>query len=162
MPIAGAVSGSLQAGVNRLAEHFAAVRRCTEQLCAPLAIEDYVVQSMPEASPVKWHLAHTSWFFEAFVLQPHVPGYRLFHPQFSFLFNSYYQAVGPRWAPERRGLLSRPTVEETYRYRKFIDDQIHELLHVGKGDSFARVADSLMLGLNHEQQHQELLLTDIK
>src|SRR5437588_9753509 len=117
MSIACPVADRCETTLESLADRFAAVRRCTDQLCQPLATEDYVVQSMPEASPVKWHVAHTSWFFEAFVLQPYVPGYRSYHPQFNFLFNSYYQAVGPRWTRERRGALSRPTVEETYAYR---------------------------------------------
>src|SRR5438128_7682226 len=102
MSIACRVAERGTTAAHGLADRFNSVRRCTEQLCAPLAAEDYVIQSMPDASPVKWHLAHTSWFFEAFVLQPHVPGYQSFHPQFNFLFNSYYHAVGPRWARERR------------------------------------------------------------
>src|SRR5438034_6585494 len=92
-------------------------RRWTEQICEPLCIEDYVIQSMPEASPVKWHLAHTSWFFETFILVPYLPGYRPFHPEFGVLFNSYYNAVGPRWPRVQRGVLSRPTVAEVYAYR---------------------------------------------
>src|SRR5207245_11336299 len=98
-----------------LAGRYRAVRAATEALATPLSAEDCAIQSMPDASPVKWHLAHTSWFFEPFVLGPHVPGYQSFHPQFNFLFNSYYHAVGPRCARERRGVLSRPTVEETHR-----------------------------------------------
>src|SRR5262249_44863091 len=105
----------------RQARQYVQVRQSTESLCAPLEPEDYVLQSMPDASPVKWHLAHTSWFFEAFVLTPHLPNYRPFHPRFGFLFNSYYNAVGPRWPRPYRGLLSRPSVEEVYRYRKHVD-----------------------------------------
>src|SRR4029079_17537926 len=97
-------------------DRYRAVRRTTEALCEPLAVEDYVIQSMPDARPVKWHLAHTTWFFETFVLSPHLPGYRPFHPQFGFLFNSYYNAVGPRWPRPQRALLSRPTAEEASRY----------------------------------------------
>jgi hypothetical protein len=109
---------------DELEAAYAAVRRQTEALCTPLATEDYVIQSMPEASPVKWHLAHTSWFFETFILEPRLAGYRPFHPQFGLLFNSYYQAVGPRWPRPERGLLSRPTVAEVYRYRAYVDDHM--------------------------------------
>src|SRR5207249_7612969 len=93
------------------------VRRATERLCEPLATDDYLLQSMPEASPVKWHLAHTTWFFETFLLVPHLPYYQPFRSEFSFLFNSYYEAVGPRWPRPRRGLLSRPTLVEVNDYR---------------------------------------------
>src|SRR5438874_11019476 len=98
-------------------ELFRSIRQATENLCEPLTTEDYVIQSMPDASPVKWHLAHTTWFFETFVLAAALPDYQSFDPRFGFLFNSYYNAVGPRWARGQRGLLSRPTVEEAYRYR---------------------------------------------
>jgi ergothioneine biosynthesis protein EgtB len=162
MPFPSAALAPGETVAASFAEQFAAVRRCTEELCAPLATEDYVIQSMPEASPAKWHLAHTSWFFETFVLHPHVPGYRSFHPEFNYLFNSYYQALGPRWARDQRGVLSRPTVEDTYRYRKYIDDQIRELLDAGNVAMLDRVADTIVLGLHHEQQHQELILTDLK
>ena len=145
-----------------LAAKYQAVRRCTEQLCEPLAVEDYVVQSMPEASPVKWHLAHTSWFFETFVLLPRLPGYRIFHPDFGSLFNSYYNAVGPQWPRAQRGLLSRPTVAEVYAYRAHVDEGLAKLLQPARRDLLADVAGTLVLGLNHEQQHQELMLTDLK
>src|SRR5262245_34807687 len=108
-----------------LAQQFRKVREQTEHLCEALVNEDYVIQSMPEASPVKWHLAHTSWFFETFVLAEAIPDYRPFHPQFRFLFNSYYNAVGPRWPRPQRGVLSRPTVAEVYRYRAHIDEQVY-------------------------------------
>jgi ergothioneine biosynthesis protein EgtB len=137
---------------------YTAVRRQTEALCAPLATEDYVIQSMPEASPVKWHLAHTSWFFETFLLQPSLAGYRPFHPEFAFLFNSYYEAVGPRWPRTARGLLSRPTVAEVYRYRAYVDEHMARVLRLADPSIRAVVS----LGLNHEQQHQELILTDLK
>ena len=107
-------------GTNQLARYLE-IRRTTEQLCRPLEPEDYVVQSMPDASPAKWHLAHTTWFFETFLLTPHVTGYRPFRPDFNFLFNSYYNAVGPRLARPSRGLLSRPTVREVYDYRAWVD-----------------------------------------
>jgi ergothioneine biosynthesis protein EgtB len=137
---------------------YQAVRSCTEALCEPLAADDYVIQSMADASPVKWHLAHTTWFFETFLLTPHLPGYKPFHPQFGVLFNSYYNAVGPLWPRLQRGLLSRPTVAEVYRYRAYVDEHMATLL--GRGED--RVADTVVLGLNHEQQHQELIVTDLK
>jgi ergothioneine biosynthesis protein EgtB len=146
---------------NGLAERFRGVRRQTEELCRPLAIEDYGLQSMPDASPPKWHLAHTTWFFETFLLSRFRDGYRPFHPDFSFLFNSYYNALGPRWARPERGLLSRPTVDEVYSYRHAIDDEVSELLNGSTGQR-PEVAELCTLGLNHEQQHQELILTDIK
>jgi ergothioneine biosynthesis protein EgtB len=147
---------------SRLAAAYRSVRRCSEQLCEPLAAEDYVVQSMADASPVKWHLAHTSWFFETFVLTPHFPGYRPFHPQFAVLFNSYYNAVGPRWPRAQRGLLSRPTVAEVYAYRKHVDQGMEGLFQPTHGALLQQVADALIVGLNHEQQHQELIVTDVK
>src|SRR5438874_3823352 len=148
--------------ISQLAAHYETVRQCTEQLCEPLAAEDYVIQSMPDASPVKWHLAHTSWFFETFVLTSHLPGYRPFHPQFAVLFNSYYNAVGPRWPRAQRGLLSRPTVAEVYAYRKHVDQGMEALFQPAHRALLEQVADALIVGLNHEQQHQELIVTDVK
>lgn len=145
-----------------LLAQYRAVRGRSEALCRPLAIEDYGVQSMPDASPAKWHLAHTSWFFETFLLQPHLPGYAVYHPGFNYLFNSYYEAVGQRHPRPQRGLLSRPTVAEVYAYRAHVDEGMARLLDVdlnGRGDEIASLAT---LGLNHEQQHQELILTDVK
>src|SRR5438477_2986397 len=107
--------------IDDLVQAFCAVRAHSEALAAPLSAEDCSVQSMPDASPVKWHLAHTSWFFETFVLAPHLEGYQPFHPQFRVLFNSYYNAVGPRWSRAQRGHLSRPTVAEVYKYRAHVD-----------------------------------------
>jgi ergothioneine biosynthesis protein EgtB len=143
-------------------EQYHAVRTQTEMLCEPLIPEDYVLQSMPDASPVKWHLAHTSWFFETFLLSPHQPGYRPFHPQYAYLFNSYYETVGPRWPRPQRGLLSRPTVEEVFRYRAYVDAYVRELLETASAEVRQRAEGVLMLGLNHEQQHQELIVTDLK
>jgi ergothioneine biosynthesis protein EgtB len=137
---------------------YTAIRRQTEDLCTPLVTEDYVIQSMPETSPVNWHLAHTSWFFETFILLPLLGGYQPFHPQFGFLFNSYYQTVGPRWPRPERGLLSRPTVAEVYRYRAHVDEHMSRVFRLD--DSSIRAV--VCLGLNHEQQHQELILTDLK
>ncbi len=147
---------------SALAECYRDVRRTTEALCEPLVAEDYVVQSMPDASPVKWHLAHTTWFFETFLLAPLVPGYRLFHPEFRVLFNSYYHGVGPRWPRAQRGLLSRPTAVEVFRYRDYVDSQVELLLRSAAGETLERLAPTLLLGVNHEQQHQELILTDLK
>jgi ergothioneine biosynthesis protein EgtB len=145
-----------------LGRRYREVRGLTEALCAPLAVEDYVVQSMPDASPAKWHLAHTTWFFETFVLAPSVADYRPFHPQYNYLFNSYYNAVGDRWPRPRRGLLTRPTVEEVYAYRHAVDGRVLDLL-AGSGDErLGRLAPTFVLGLHHEQQHQELILTDVK
>ncbi|HEX8236396.1 MAG TPA: ergothioneine biosynthesis protein EgtB [Abditibacteriaceae bacterium] len=138
------------------------VRCFTEKLCEPLQTEDYVVQSMPDVSPTKWHIAHTSWFFETFLLKANLPHYQSPHPQYDFLFNSYYNSVGDRHCRAHRGLISRPTVEETFRYRAFVDAQMGELLHSANEEQLQKLAPILTLGLHHEQQHQELLLTDIK
>jgi len=136
------------------------VRRATEALCAPLDPEDLVVQSMPDASPAKWHLAHTTWFFETFLLEPHRPGFRPFHPAFRNLFNSYYVAVGPRHARPERGLLTRPTLAEVLAYRAAVDAQVQELLR-SAGEGRPELLEIAELGLHHEQQHQELILTDL-
>ena len=144
---------------HRLLEQYKLVRSASERLCEPLAVEDYVIQSMPDASPAKWHLAHTTWFFETFVLKPATAGYKSFDERFGYLFNSYYLAAGERHCRPRRGLLSRPTVREVYDYRHAIDQQMIRLLD---RDPPADVAGVIELGLHHEQQHQELLLTDIK
>ena len=135
------------------------VRIATEQLAAPLSAEDCAIQSMPDASPVKWHLAHTSWFFETFVLKPHLPGYRLFHPSFRVLFNSYYNGIGDKHPRRRRGLLSRPSLEEVHAYRLHIDAAMAELMD--RRTLPSTVSALIELGLNHEQQHQELILTDV-
>ncbi|MEX0702079.1 MAG: ergothioneine biosynthesis protein EgtB [Planctomycetales bacterium] len=142
-----------------LAGRYRSVRGMTERLCGPLEPEDCVVQSMPDASPVKWHLAHTTWFFEQFVLAAAVPGYRPFRPEFGFLFNSYYDAVGERHPRPRRGLLTRPTLREVLEYRAAIDRAMGDLRETGASGEFAPVIE---IGLHHEQQHQELLLTDVK
>lgn len=141
------------------AVRYRAIRAQTEALARPLTAEDCVVQSMPDASPPKWHLAHSTWFFETFVLGSFEPGHRPFDPRFGFLFNSYYNAVGARLARPNRGLLSRPTLEEVYRYRAQVDARMAELL---ESTDDPRPAALVELGLNHEQQHQELILTDIK
>jgi ergothioneine biosynthesis protein EgtB len=156
--------GDLRApqAVEELAARYRSVRHATEALCEPLTTEDYVIQSMPDASPAKWHLAHTTWFFETFVLTPHCTDCRPFHPQFAVLFNSYYNAVGPPWPRQERGLLSRPTVAEVFHYRAHVDEQMAALFESAAEKVLHRVADTIVLGLHHEQQHQELLLTDLK
>ncbi len=143
-------------------ERFRRVRAATEALCATLRTEDYVIQSMPDVSPTKWHLAHTSWFFETFVLERGVPDFQPFHPQYRYLFNSYYNSVGPMFFRPERGLLSRPTVEEVFAYRKHVDEGMTRFLESGDPARVAEVTPVVTLGLHHEQQHQELLLTDIK
>jgi len=145
-----------------LAARYRATRKRTEWLCAPLEPEDYQLQSMPDCSPPKWHLAHTAWFFETFVLAPHASHFRPFHPQFCYLFNSYYDAVGDRWPRPARGLLSRPTVSAVYAYRRAVDERMLELLETADDSSFEALVPIVELGLNHEEQHQELLLTDLK
>src|SRR5207245_8112686 len=145
-----------------LAARYRATRDRTERLCAPLEPEDYQLQSMPDCSPPKWHLAHTAWFFETFVLAPHSPHFQPYRPQFAYLFNSYYDAVGDRWPRPARGLLSRPTVAEVYAYRRAVDEQMLALLESAGDRILADVVTIVELGLNHEEQHQELLLTDLK
>ena len=139
-------------------ERYKLVRGASRTLCEPLCIEDYVVQSMPDASPTLWHLAHTTWFFETFVLKPHCPGYRPWSEGFEYLFNSYYNSVGPAFPGPRRGLLTRPTVRDVMRYRAYVDEHVLALLERGPPN----VASVVELGLQHEQQHQELVLTDLK
>jgi len=147
-------------GTLSLLERYRTVRSRTEALAAPLSAEDCAVQSMPDASPVKWHLGHTSWFFETFILDAHVAGYRLHDPAFRVLFNSYYNAVGDRHPRPQRGLLSRPSLEAVRAYRARIDGHMAELL--ADAVRAAPLAALIELGLNHEQQHQELMLTDVK
>jgi ergothioneine biosynthesis protein EgtB len=142
-----------------LAERFEATRRLTEELAAPLSAEDQTVQSMPDVSPTKWHRAHTSWFFETFLLAPSLPSYELFNPGFGFLFNSYYLGAGPRYPRPDRGLVSRPGIVEVADYRRHVDAGMAELLDRGPDRPTAALVE---LGIQHEQQHQELLIMDIK
>lgn len=135
------------------------VRERTERLASPLSAEDQTAQSMPDASPTKWHLAHTSWFFETFLLQPWAAGYRGFHPAFGYMFNSYYEAAGPRHPRPQRGMITRPGVAEVAAYRAHVDMAMVRLLAEPPGE---KVAGMVELGLHHEQQHQELLLMDVK
>lgn len=141
-----------------LLNRFLSLRWRTESLIEDLESEDLVVQSMPDASPAKWHLAHTTWFFETFLLQEHLPGYQAFHPDFGFLFNSYYEAVGPRHPRPQRGLLTRPTLKEIVAYRCHVDMYMQALLRTELSASLMQL---VLLGFAHEEQHQELLLMDL-
>lgn len=141
-----------------LRERLFATRNLSLALAAPLSDEDQVVQAMDDASPTKWHLAHTTWFFEAFVLSPHLPDYRIFDPAFAYCFNSYYEAMGSRQPRARRGLLTRPAASEVRAYRAYVDEALARLFETTPA---AEVLALIELGINHEQQHQELLLTDI-
>ena len=141
---------------------FAAVRRASEALAANLSPEDQAIQSMPDASPTKWHLAHTTWFFETFVLGRFDPGYRVFDPAFAYLFNSYYEAAGPRHPRPERGLLSRPTVDVVAAYREHVGVAVERFAARAPEAVWREAAPLVELGLNHEQQHQELILMDIK
>ncbi|HVZ47317.1 MAG TPA: ergothioneine biosynthesis protein EgtB [Gemmatimonadaceae bacterium] len=145
-----------------LAARYAAVRAQTERLCAPLQVEDYVVSSMPDVSPTKWHLAHTSWFFETFLLADHDPSYRTPDARYAYLFNSYYVQAGERHCRAQRGLVTRPTVEEVFAYRAHVDAAVLRLCDRIAGDAAHPAWKVIELGIHHEQQHQELLLTDIK
>jgi ergothioneine biosynthesis protein EgtB len=140
---------------------FRRVRGETERRAAPLSPEDQVVQSMPDASPTKWHRAHTTWFFEQFVLRPHLSGYEVFDERFPFLFNSYYVAAGPRHERPKRGLLTRPTCEEVAAYRAHVDAAMSRLIASADAAAARTVLPLVEIGLHHEQQHQELMLTDI-
>jgi ergothioneine biosynthesis protein EgtB len=144
---------------NELARNYLEIRGHTEKLCAPLEIEDYVPQPVIDVSPPKWNIAHTTWFFEEMVLKKFSEGYREFDPNFPFLFNSYYNSIGERTLRGNRGDLSRPTVREIFRYRKYVDEKMLEFL---RGELAVAAKDLVVLGLNHEQQHQELLLADLK
>ena len=134
----------------------------TEQLARPLSSEDCQIQSMPDASPTKWHLAHTSWFFETFVLAQYAPGFGVFDQSFKFLFNSYYNSIGDRLARPCRGLITRPSLDKVYSYRARVDQAMTSYLEAAGVTLDAKIAAVIELGINHEQQHQELILTDIK
>ena len=146
---------------ERWIEAFRCVRAETERRAAPLSAEDQVIQSMPDASPIKWHRAHTTWFFETFLLQANVPGYKVYDERFAFLFNSYYVAAGPRHARPKRGLLTRPDCREVAAYRAHVDAAIARLIETADAAALPEIVRIVELGLNHEQQHQELILTDI-
>ncbi|QYO66146.1 DinB family protein [Leptolyngbya sp. 7M] len=167
---------SAQMASADLAEAYRRVRARTEELCEPLEIEDYIPQPIVDVSPPKWNIAHTTWFFEEMLLKRFAPGYQVFDPNFGFLFNSYYNSVGERTSRDHRGDLSRPTVKRVFEYRKYVDQAMLDLLS-GKDSkayqpeltdeptlspSQRELFDLVVLGLNHEQQHQELFLTDLK
>ncbi|UCS92950.1 ergothioneine biosynthesis protein EgtB [Echinicola marina] len=140
-------------------EKYKQVRDWTIDLCSHLETEDFVVQASEHVSPAKWHLAHTTWFFETFVLKKHLDDYKEFHPDFSYFFNSYYNAVGERISRNQRGLMTRPSVEDVFDYRDYIDEQMQLLFAQAINEE---LRETIVLGLNHEQQHQELLITDLK
>ncbi len=142
-------------------EAFRRVRAETEARAAPLSAEDQIVQSMPDASPTKWHRAHVTWFFEQFLLVPNDPAYKIFDERFPFLFNSYYVAAGPRHARPQRGLITRPNGEDVAAYRAHVDAAVTKLIETMPADKAAAIFEIVEIGLHHEQQHQELMLTDI-
>jgi ergothioneine biosynthesis protein EgtB len=148
--------------MESLRDRFHQIRKFTNALCADLEPEDCVVQSMPDVSPTKWHLAHTTWFFETFILKKFVPGYRVEIPEYAYLFNSYYNAAGDMHRRDLRGLISRPTVSQAERYRASVDSHIDKLLSNSDEALLDEIEPILVLGTHHEQQHQELLITDIK
>jgi len=149
------------ASVLPLARRLAETRRLSLLLAEPLSAEDQVVQPMDDASPTKWHLAHTTWFFETFVLKPHLAGFRTLDERFAYCFNSYYEAEGPRQPRPKRGLLTRPSLEDVLGYRRHVDAALDTLFKSGVPQRHPAVGDLIELGINHEQQHQELILTDI-
>jgi len=145
---------------QQVLDDFLKVRKFTENICEPLEIEDFCLQSMPETSPAKWHLAHTSWFFETFLLIPYLSSYKPFHDQFEYLFNSYYNSVGKQYPRPLRGLQSRPTLNQIMEYRHYVDEHIPNLL-LHEVLNHSDIIQRMILGCHHEQQHQELLLTDL-
>ena len=147
---------------SALKERFFKIRHFTEELCKPLKTEDYVIQSMYDVSPTRWHLAHSTWFFEGFILSQEDPTYKPLNPMYHHLFNSFYNALGESYPREKRGLLSRPTVAEVYEFREYINEKLWKFLGELDEKRFDKIARVVEMGLQHEQQHQELILTDIK
>lgn len=145
-----------------LLERFNQIRKRTEIICSPLEPEDTVVQPIVDVSPPKWHMAHTSWFFETLILKPYLAGYEIFHPQYAYLFNSYYNSLGSRVLRHQRSTLTRPPLREVLAYRKYVDEHVNKLLQEPPAEALEQFRPVLELGLQHEQQHQELLITDIK
>jgi len=145
-----------------LAKQYNKIRSQTLKLTEPLSVEDCCIQTLPEVSPTKWHLAHTSWFFETFILKRAISNYQDFHPQFQYLFNSYYNSLGEQFPQPQRGLLSRPTLEEIKNYREHVDQAMTQFLQKGEASHLSKISSLIEIGLHHEQQHQELILTDIK
>ncbi len=160
-----AVSNSIQEkdipATSSLRQRYKAMRTQTTRICDPLKTEDYVVQPVEDVSPPKWHLAHTTWFFETFILTKYKPDYRVFDKDFNYVFNSYYESMGEKMLRNHRGNMTRPDTEEIYRYRAYVDEQMLELMESPQGAD-PKVATLIALGIHHEQQHQELLVTDIK
>ena len=148
--------------VGSLVANYQEVRQATERLCEPLEIEDYMIQAMPDASPTKWHIGHVSWFFETVLLRPFLPDYKPLNETYHYIFNSYYESIGPQWNRPDRGHLSRPTVSDVYEYRRHVDQAMLALMENMDAQQSGGVGTRIELGLNHEQQHQELMLTDIK
>lgn len=144
---------------DTLLDFFLETRQHSEDICQPLEIEDYVVQPVVDVSPPKWHLGHTTWFFEEFILKPHAENYRLFDEDFAFVFNSYYESVGKRVVRADRGNLSRPSVQQVYEYRHYVTEAVRQFFET---EQSREVCELLEIGIHHEKQHQELLLTDIK
>ena len=155
-------NASRQLETDEIRSQYEATRALSEQLAEPLSEEDQTIQSMPDASPTKWHLAHTSWFFETFILSKYYSGYSFFDQSYQVLFNSYYNQIGEQYTRSQRGLISRPGVQEVMEYRRHVDQHILELINDGYDSLGEDIRRLVVLGLNHEQQHQELLLTDIK
>ncbi|WP_163539102.1 ergothioneine biosynthesis protein EgtB [Gracilibacillus sp. YIM 98692] len=148
--------------IETLKDEYLRIRKCTEKLVEPLEIEDFIVQADTHVSPSKWHLAHTTWFFETFLLKNFFTNYHVFHKGFNYLFNSYYETVGKFHPQKARGLITRPTVSETFSYRKYVDEHILSLVEKTNQTDLDQIKELIEIGLNHEQQHQELLLTDLK
>jgi ergothioneine biosynthesis protein EgtB len=155
------ITGENQVDYKTLLKRYLKIRKQTRDICHPLSLEDYQSQPITDVSPPKWHLAHTTWFFENFVLIPFSNKYQEFNPDFNFLFNSYYETVGPRLSRDKRGLLIRPHAEEIYDYRSYVNEHLVEFLQTTE-DIPHQALNAIELGIQHEQQHQELLLTDIK
>ncbi len=147
--------------ISSLRQRYEAMRTQTNRICEPLKTEDYVVQPVVDVSPPKWHLAHTTWFFETFILTQYKPDYRVFDKDFNYVFNSYYESMGEKMLRNHRGNMTRPGTEEIYRYRAYVDEQMLEFMESPQGAT-PKVAELIELGIHHEQQHQELLVTDIK
>jgi ergothioneine biosynthesis protein EgtB len=146
-----------------LLTRYRAVRAFSERMCEGMEPEDFVIQSMPDVSPTKWHLAHTTWFFEAFLLEAHEPRYRPLNPEYNYLFNSYYNTIGEQFCRPRRGQISRPTVREVMEYRHYVDECVEALVgRLAAEGRLSEVHHTVVLGTHHEQQHQELMATDIK
>lgn len=155
-------AGEIQAHEISLAARYKATRAYTLSLCEPLEIEDYVPQAVIDVSPPKWNIAHVTWFFEELILKQYLRGYQQFDPEFGFLFNSYYNSIGKRTERSQRGSLSRPTVKHVFEYRRYVDNHMLELIEQVAANPSSDIAKLIVLGINHEQQHQELLLTDLK